>query len=58
MAQFLTGLAFGIIVGWMWRSFRFGIDEDCANPNHKRAYHRDEWDKLEHDLFGDETQTR
>lgn len=22
-------------MGWVARSIRFGLDEDCANPNHK-----------------------
>jgi len=26
----------GLIVGWAARSFQFGLDRDCANPDHKK----------------------
>lgn len=35
----LVAFSGGLIVGWVWRSIRFGLDRDCANPAHPR----DEW---------------
>lgn len=31
----LAFFAAGIVFGWVWRSFQFGLDEDCANPKHR-----------------------
>jgi hypothetical protein len=37
MIVFLAGLIIGTMVGWAWRSIVFGLDQDCANPDHRRA---------------------
>lgn len=31
----MVSFVFGVAVGWVWRSFLFGYDRDCADPDHK-----------------------
>jgi hypothetical protein len=33
----IASLIAGVSVGWAWRSVRFGLDEDCANPRHPKG---------------------
>ncbi len=32
---YIAGILGGIFLGWTLRSIQFGIDRDCANPDHK-----------------------
>lgn len=30
----MLSLVLGVVLGWVWRSFQFARDRDCADPDH------------------------